>query len=151
MVVANARRRTYPMKSFDILVDVVSDTWLKSQFPRASSHTKERAIGVVRATETDGTLITQRNIHRGKTGLRRADKEGRGDIKCGGKVTRSRRIRSAHAHRRSDELLERVESSGENVELIDRRVICIVVDLLIVRRKVDPVRRLKGQCEQKGR
>ncbi len=47
MGVANARRRTYPMKSFDILVDVVSDTWLKSQFPRAPSHTKERAIGGV--------------------------------------------------------------------------------------------------------
>jgi hypothetical protein len=60
MGVANARRRTYPMKSFDILVDVVSDTWLKSQFPRAPSHTKERAIGGVGGTGTDGTRITQR-------------------------------------------------------------------------------------------
>jgi hypothetical protein len=41
------------MKSFDILVDVVSDTWLKSQFPRAPSHTKERAIGGVGGTGTD--------------------------------------------------------------------------------------------------
>lgn len=80
MGVANARRRTYPMKSFDILVDVVSDTWLKSQFPRAPSHTKERAIGDDGGTETDGTRITQRKIHRGRTGLRRADKEGRGDM-----------------------------------------------------------------------
>ena len=67
------------MKSFDILIDVVSDTWLKSQFPRAPSHTKERAIGGAGGTGTDGTRITQRKIHRGKTGLRRADKEGRGD------------------------------------------------------------------------
>jgi hypothetical protein len=67
------------MKSLDILIDIVAKTWLKSQFPRASSHTKERAIGGGGETETDGTRITQRKIHRGKTGLRRADKEGRGD------------------------------------------------------------------------
>jgi hypothetical protein len=37
------------------------------------------------------------------------------------------------------------------VEWIDRNVCLFCCYLLIVRRKVDPVRRLKGQCEQKDR
>jgi len=45
----------------------------------ARIHTEKSALhrgGV--DTETDGTRITQRKIHRGRTGLRIADKEGRG-------------------------------------------------------------------------
>lgn len=51
---------------------------------------------------------------------------------------------------RSDELLEElrvVEWRERGLE----RVCCFCCYLLIVRRKVDPVRRLKGQCEQKYR
>jgi hypothetical protein len=55
----------------------ISKTWLKVSMS-ARSHTKERAIVVV--LETDGTRITQRKIHRGRTGLRKADKEWRGEM-----------------------------------------------------------------------
>ena len=63
------------MKSLDIFLVFSRKPGLKSQFPRAS-HTKERAMALVVGTETDGMRITQRKIHRGRTGLRRADKEG---------------------------------------------------------------------------
>jgi hypothetical protein len=75
------------MKSLDILIDIVSKTWLKVSMS-ARIHTEKSALhrgGV--DTETDGTRITQRKIHRGRTGLRIADKEGRGY-----EVMRSRRI-----------------------------------------------------------
>lgn len=66
-----------PNEEFGHLSDVFSKPGLKSQFPRAS-HNKERAMSLVAGTETDGMRITQRKIHRGRTGLRRADKEWTG-------------------------------------------------------------------------
>jgi hypothetical protein len=59
------------MKSFDILIDFVSKTWLKvSMSARFLTHKRARHRGGGE-TETDGTRITQRKIHRGRTGPRR--------------------------------------------------------------------------------
>ena len=66
------------MNNLDILNVVYLEYLAESLNFRA--HSKERAIAVVLYMETDGTRITQRKIHRGRTGLRKADKEWRGEM-----------------------------------------------------------------------
>jgi hypothetical protein len=65
------------MKSLDILSVVYLENLAESL--NLHAHSKGRAIAVVLDMETDGTRITQRKIHRGRTGLRKADKEWRGE------------------------------------------------------------------------
>ena len=71
------------MKSLDILIDLYYLGILAASLNvRAHSHKRVRQRQGVDGehTETDGTRITQRKIHRGRTGLRKADKEWRGEM-----------------------------------------------------------------------
>jgi hypothetical protein len=70
--IAKVRRRTYPMNNLDILNVVYLENLAESLNVRAHSHKRARHRGVVLDMETDGTRITQRKIHRGRTGLRRS-------------------------------------------------------------------------------
>ena len=67
--VAKMRKRTYPMNNLDILNVVYLENLAESLNFHAHSHKTLRHRGVV-LEETDGTRITQRKIHRGRTGLR---------------------------------------------------------------------------------
>jgi hypothetical protein len=77
----NAQRRTYPIKSLDILIDAYLENLDERVSISARIHTRERAIASVRVNIRRWTERGSRKERyiRGRTGLGRVGKEGRGD------------------------------------------------------------------------